>query len=168
MARSGGPTAAGPSAASASNVMVTGLIVRRHDSQNPFATDVAGAHIAVGLANLLSGEVVDRRDRDRDVAAGYQVCEFGPDARCIGLFLGVGVHPEALHGFLVDEGVDAVWFNAETDRERDIARSEGVDVAVDAVGCEATPADATIPARTAPAGSPATSAGRRWCRCRCR
>ena len=37
---------------------MTGLIVRRHDAQNAFATDVAGADVAIGQANLLS--LVDR------------------------------------------------------------------------------------------------------------
>ena len=52
--------------------------------------------------------------------------------------VGVGAHTEALHRFLVDEGVDAVRFNTETDRKRDVARSESVDVAVDPIGCEVT------------------------------
>ena len=51
---------------------------------------------------------------------------------------GAGAHTEALHRFLVDEGVDAVRFNTETDRKRDVARSESVDVAVDPIGCEVT------------------------------
>jgi hypothetical protein len=49
-------------------------MVCRHDAQNAFATDVAGADIAVGLTDLFGGEVVDRRDRYRDVVSCGQVC----------------------------------------------------------------------------------------------
>ena len=35
-------------------------------------------------------------------AAGDQVCEFGPDGGCVGLLLGVRVHPEALYRKLLE------------------------------------------------------------------
>ena len=57
-----------------------------------------------------------------------------PDIRGVGLFLGVGMHPEAVHRLLIDERVDAVGFHTETDPKRDIARPEGVDEPVDTVG----------------------------------
>jgi hypothetical protein len=113
---------------------MTVLTVGRHDLQNAFAADVAGAHVAVGLADLLGGEVVDRRDRHGDVAAGERGRDFGPNVGGIGLFLSVGMNPEPVHRFLIDERVDPVGFHTEADRQRDVARSERVDKAVDAVG----------------------------------
>lgn len=92
--------------------------------ENDLSARVTLFEFLIGLANLR--QRIDLRDRDLEPSGRNQPGQLPQNVRACGFRAAFRLHAVFLRSGEVDDSVDSVWSDTQTDRQLDVPPAEGV------------------------------------------